>query len=159
IDPALGQTRGTLSGWRKGMREPVKYSDFLVFACSVPAASSLLDIIGEDEGAVLHLHGTYTGNPKRERTRSSSGQSLAARAAASTIGRCRKNDLVTFAASSRSVEDYCAAHSGLGAFFDEEGRALGSGTGPRIKSDELPYLVASGRGGLRSMKATRDPDL
>ena len=43
--------------------------------------------------------------------------------------------------------------------FDEEGRALGTGTGPRIKSDQLPYLVPSGRGGLRSKRATRDPDL
>jgi putative DNA primase/helicase len=159
IDHALGQTCGTLSAWREGMREPVKYSDFLVFACSVPGASSLLDVIGEDEGAVFHFHGIDAGKANREKTKSSSGKSLAARGAASTIGRCRKNDLVTFAASTRGVEDYCAAHSGFGAFFDEEGRALGTGTGPRIKSDELPYLVASGRGGLRSTKATRDPDL
>jgi hypothetical protein len=159
IDPALGQTQGTLADWCEGMREPVKYSDFLVFACSVPGASSLLDVVGEDEGAVFHLHGIDTRKLNREKTKSSSGKSLAARVAASTIGRGRKNDLVTFAASTRGVEDYCAAHSGLGAFFDEEGRALGTGTGPRIKSDELPYLVASGRGGFRSTKATRDPDL
>jgi Domain of unknown function (DUF927) len=69
IDPALGQTRGTLADWREGMREPVKYSDFLVFACSVPGASSLLDVIGEDEGAVFHFHGIDAGKQTERRPR------------------------------------------------------------------------------------------
>jgi putative DNA primase/helicase len=158
IDPALGQTCGTLEQWFKGMREPIKYSDYLLLTCSISLASSLLHIMREDEGAIIHLHGRNKVN-SQSKTRSSSGKSLAARAAASTTGRCRKNDLVTFAASVRSIEDYCFAHNHLGAQFDEEGRSLGSATGPRIKSDELPYLVPSGRGGLRSKKATRDPDL
>jgi hypothetical protein len=64
------------------------------------------------------------------------------RGAASTIGRCRKNDLVTFAASTRGVEDYCAAHSGLGAFFDEEGRALGT----LLKSQTRTTSNSRGRG-------------
>jgi putative DNA primase/helicase len=158
IDPALGQTCGTLEQWREGMREPIKYSDYLLLACSISLASSLLHVMREDEGAIFHLHGRNKLN-SQSKTRSSSGKSLAARVAASTTGRCRKNDLVTFAASVRSIEDYCFARNHLGAQFDEEGRSLGSGTGPRIKSDELPYLVPSGRGGLRSKKATRDPDL
>ena len=158
IDPALGQTCGSFEQWRTGMREPIKHSDYLLFACSISLASSLLHVLREDEGAIFHLHGRNKLN-SQSKTRSSSGKSLAARAAASTTGRCRKNDLVTFAASVRSIEDYCFARNHLGAQFDEEGRSLGSGTGPRIKSDELPYLVPSGRGGLRSKKATRDPDL
>jgi putative DNA primase/helicase len=158
IDPALGQTRGTCEQWRKGMWEPIKYSDYLLLACSISLASSLLHVMREDEGAIFHLHGRNKLNSQLK-TSSSSGKSLAARAAASTTGRCRKNDLVTFAASVRSIEDYCFARNHLGAQFDEEGRSLGSGTGPRIKSDELPYLVPSGRGGLRSKKATRDPAL
>jgi hypothetical protein len=161
IDPALGMQGGTVEEWREGLREPCNHSDFLILTISAMAASALLDIIGEDEGAIFHLQGMNRekSQDSQERTKSSSGKTLAARAAASMMGRCKKNDLVTFAATPRSVEDYCFAHNHIGAVFDEEGRALGTGTGPRIKSDQLPYLVPSGRGGLRSKKATRDPDL
>src|SRR5207249_3860553 len=79
------------------------------------------------------------------------------RAAMSEIGRCRKSDLVTFAATMRAVEDYCFAHNHLAALFDEEGRALSTDRG--IKTTNLPYLVTGGVGTLRSEKATRDPDL
>jgi hypothetical protein len=152
---------GTVEKWREGLREPCNHSDFLILTISAMASSALLDIIGEDEGAIFHLHGMHRekSQDRQERTKSSSGKTLAVRAAASMMGRCKKNDMVTFAASERGVEDYCFAHNHLGAVFDEEGRALGTGTGPRIKSDQLPYLVPSGRGGLRSKKATRDPDL
>ena len=161
IDPALGMQDGTVAKWREGLREPCDHSDFLILTISAMAASALLDIIGEEEGAIFHLHGMNRekSQDSQERTKSSSGKTLAARAAASMIGRCKKNDLVTFAATVRSIEDYCFAHNHLGAVFDEEGRSLGSGTGPRIKADQLPYLVTSGRGGLRSRKATRDTDL
>jgi hypothetical protein len=161
IDPALGKQLGTVSAWREGLREPCNYSDFIVLTVGAIAATPLLDIIAEDEGAIFHLHGTTRNksHDSEERTQSSSGKTLAARAAASMIGRSKKNDMVTFAASERSVEDYCFAHNDLGGVFDEEGRALSAGTGPRIKSDQLPYLVPSGRGGLRSKKATRDRDL
>ena len=91
------------------------------------------------------------------KTRSSSGKTLAARAGMSEIGRCRKSDLVTFAATRRAVEDYCFAHNHLAALFDEEGRALSTGHG--VKASELPYLVTGGVGTLRSTKATQDRDL
>ena len=156
IDPALGLISGSLGTWKKGLREPIRKSDYLLLACSISLASGLLPVIGEDEGAIFHLHGTSARNTQ-SKTKSSSGKSLSARVAASITGRCRKNDLVTFAASVRSVEDYCFAHNHLGAQFDEEGRSLGAG--PRIRPREMAYLIASGRGSLRSMKATRDPDL
>jgi Domain of unknown function (DUF927) len=141
IDPALGKQHGTVEEWREGLREPCNHSDFLILTIGAMAASALLDIIGEDEGAIFHLQGMNRekSQDSQERTKSSSGKTLAARAAASMIGRCKKNDLVTFAATERSVEDYCFAHNHIGAVFDEEGRALGTGTGPRIKSDQLPY--------------------
>jgi hypothetical protein len=53
----------------------------------------------------------------------------------SEISRCRKSDLVTFAATQRAVEDYCFAHNHLAALFDEEGRALSIGHG--IKGETL----------------------
>ncbi len=66
IDPALGQRHGALKEWREGMREPVKYSDYLILASSIPLASALLDVIGEDEGAVFHLHGINAQGYPRE---------------------------------------------------------------------------------------------
>ena len=92
IDPALGKQHGTVADWREGLREPCKYSDFLILTISAMAASALLDIIGEDEGAIFHLHGLNRkgSQDSQERTKSSSGKTLAARAAASMIGRSKK---------------------------------------------------------------------
>jgi hypothetical protein len=159
IDPALGLQRGTPEAWRDGLKSPCRYSDFLVFALSVPASGPLLHIIEEDEGAVFHLQpeSPAVSSSSHGKTRSSSGKTLAARAGMSEIGRCRKSDLVTFAATRRAVEDYCFAHNHLAALFDEEGRALCIGHG--VKASELPYLVTGGVGTLRSTKATQDRDL
>jgi hypothetical protein len=159
IDPALGQHQGKSKAWREGMRLPCKYSDFLIFTIGVAASGPLLELIDEDEGGIFHLQPENRSNSANGqlKIRSSSGKTLAARAALSTIGRCRKSDLVTFAATERGVEDYCFAHNHLVAVFDEEGRALNAAQG--IKSSTLPYLVTSGVGKLRSKKATQDPDL
>jgi hypothetical protein len=55
IDPALGLQQGTAEAWGEGLRNPCRYSDFLLFALSVPASGPLLDLIEEDEGAIFHL--------------------------------------------------------------------------------------------------------
>jgi hypothetical protein len=159
IDPALGLLQGNAKAWRDGMREPCKYSDFLVFALSVPASGPLLDPIGQNEGAIYHLQPKHRAKPSNSglKVRSSSGKTLAARAGLSEIGRCRKNDLVTFAATDRAVEDYCYAHNHLLGVFDEEGRGLS--TVNNAKQAALPYLVTSGVGKLRSKKAMQDSDL
>jgi putative DNA primase/helicase len=75
--------------------------------------------------------------------------------AASMTGRCRRTDLVTFGLTEAALCDLCYARNHLGVELDEEGRALGSGTGPRVKADQLSYLIPSGRGGVRSNYATR----
>jgi Domain of unknown function (DUF927) len=159
IDPALGLQQGTAEAWRDGLKSPCRYSDFLLFALSVPACGPLLDLIEEDEGAIFHLQpeSPPVSGGSNGKTRSSSGKTMAARAGMSEIGRCRKSDLVTFAATRRAVEDYCFAHNHLAALFDEEGRALSIGHG--VKASELPYLVTGGVGTLRSTKATQDRDL
>jgi hypothetical protein len=159
IDPALGLRQGTAEAWRDGLKAACRYSDFLLFALSVPASGPLLDLIGEDEGAIFHLQpqNPPVSGSSDGMTRSSSGKTLAARAGMSEIGRCRKSDLVTFAATRRAVEDYCFAHNDLAALFDEEGRALSTGHG--VRASELPYLVTGGVGTLRSTKATQDRDL
>jgi putative DNA primase/helicase len=161
IDPALGKQEGTLQTWKKGLRKPCQYSDFLVFSISLGPAAALLYLINEDEGAIFHLHGRKKSSTDQnsDKTRSTSGKSVAARCTASTIGSCRKNDLVTFATTMTAIEDYCFAHNNLAAVFDEEGRALDVKAGPRVRVEDLPYLVPSGRGAVRSNKATADPNL
>ena len=74
-------------------------------------------------------------------------------------GRCRKNDLLTFAITERAVEDHCSGHNSLGIEFDEEGRSFEGKTTARVSASQLSYIVASGRGGVRSTKATRDVNL
>jgi hypothetical protein len=159
IDPALGLKNGSMQAWKEGLKNPCKHSDFLIFAASVAFSGPLFDLAREQEGAVFHYQ-PQDSMPeiKGTKTKSSSGKTLAARAAVSTIGRPQKTDLVSFAMTQRSLEDYCFSHSNLVGVLDEEGRAL-SGTGKHIKPSQLPYQLTSGRGTLLSKKATQDPDL
>jgi Domain of unknown function (DUF927) len=157
LDPALGLRAGSLEAWREGLREPCQYSDYLIIGIGHKASNALLELIGEDESCVLHLHGTKSDSP--EKRASSSGKTLLTRVAASMTGRCRTNDLITFAISEAAVCDLCFARNNLGVELDEEGRAVGSGRGPRVDSDQLSYLITSGRGSVRSNHATRHAEL
>ena len=58
------------------MREPCKYSDFLLFALSVPASGPLLDPAGQTEGAVFHLQPENAAEPGSSglKVKSSSGK-------------------------------------------------------------------------------------
>ena len=159
IDPALGLRAGTPEAWWKGLRRALDASDYLTFAVSVGLSGPLFDVAGGQEGMVFHFQPQDSTPAKQQvRTQSSSGKSLAARAAISTVGRAKKTDLISYAVTLRAAEDYCYSHSNLVAALDEEGRAL-LGTGRHIKPSQLPYLVASGRGTLYSKKAVRDQDL
>ena len=159
IDPALGLKRGTYQGWREGLKNAFEASDYLIFAASVAFSGPLFDLAGEQEGVVFHFQPQKSSFENSEsKTKSTSGKSLAARVAISTIGRAQKTDLVSFAVSLRASEDYCFSHNNLVGALDEEGRAL-SGTGKHIKPSQLPYQMTSGRGTLYSKKAIRDPDI
>jgi hypothetical protein len=157
LDPALGLSAGSLEAWREGLRAPCQHSDYLIIVIGHKASNALLEVIGEDEGWVLHLHGTESDSA--EKTASSSGKTLMTRVAASMTGRCQRTDLITFGITEAALCDLCSARSHLGVELDEEGRALGSGTGPRVKADQLSYLISSGRGGVRSNYATRRAEL
>lgn len=160
INPTLGLSNGSPDGWREGLRDPCKFSDYLIFTLSVAAASTLLEIIGQDEGAIFHLHGIEANSrTKGKKTKSSSGKTLSARSGISVVGRCRKNDLASFAITERAVEDFCFSHNHLTVALDEEGRGSDGGSSSKIKSVQLPYLIASGRGTVRSIKAMQDQSL
>ena len=159
IDPALGLKRGSLQAWREGLTNSFRHSDYLIFAASVAFSGPLFELAGEQEGVVFHFQPQNSAPDNNgSKTKSSSGKTLAARVAISTIGRARKSDLISFAVTDRGLEDYCFSHSNLIGVLDEEGRAL-SGTGKHIKPSQLPYQLTSGRGTYRSQKAVRDPDL
>jgi hypothetical protein len=159
IDPALGLKHGSVQTWRQGLKNPCRHSDYLIFAASVAFSGPLFDLAGEQEGVVFHYQ-PQNSAPKNEetKTKSSSGKTLAARVAVSTISRPQKTDLVSFAMTQRASEDYCFSHNNLVGALDEEGRAL-SGTGKHIKPSQLPYQLTSGRGTLLSKKAIQDSDL
>jgi hypothetical protein len=161
INPALGLQHGTVKAAKEGLREPCLFSDYLIFTLSVPAAAPLLDLIGEDEGALYHLHGTSSPGAVESETRTMStvGKTLGCRVAASATGRCRKVDLTTFAITKKAVEDYCFAHNHLVAIFDEEGRAGGIEKSKAVNRASLPYEIPSGVGTVRSNKATQDQNL
>jgi hypothetical protein len=160
INPALGKRKGKLKGWRTNLQQACELSDYLLFGIAVAFAAPLLCIMNSDEGVVFHLHGrSSVSNDAGVRTKSSNGKTLAARAAASTLGRCTKNDLMTFAVSSRGIEDLCFAHNDLVLVLDEEGRILHAPTTGRASVSEIAYAVPSGRGKVRSNRATRDRDL
>ena len=157
IDPALGVRAGSLEGWREGLREACQYSDYLILAIGEKASNALLGLIGEDEGCILHHHGIEAANA--EKAASSSGKTLLTMVAASMTGRCGRTDLITFGISETALCDLCFARNNLGVELDEEGRSLDSGKSPRVKADQLSYLIPSGRGGVRSNYVTRRADL
>ena len=156
LDPALGLKAGSLETWQKGLREPCQNSDYLIFGLGHKAANLLLEVVGEEEGCILHLHGTDTDSP--EKSLSSSGRTLTTKVAASMTGRCRTNDLPTFSISETAICDLCYGRNHLGVELDEKGRAE-VGSGPRIEADQVAYIVASGRGSVRSHYATRQAEL
>src|SRR4051794_30036568 len=111
VDPSFGLKQGTLEAWREGLREPCLASSFLTFALGLGFAGPLLDLIGEDEGAVFNLFGPSSG-----------GKSLGARVLHSEAGRARKSDLATYGISDRGIEELCFARNDWAVVFDEEGR-------------------------------------
>ena len=158
IDPALGLQCGSLRAWREGLTNAFRHSDYLIFAAGIAFSGPLFDLAGEQEGVVFHYQPQSPVPETEVKAKSSSGKTLAARVAMSTIGRSKKTDLISFAVTDRGLEDYCFRHNNLIGALDEEGRAL-SGTGRHVKPSQLPYQLASGRGTYRSQKAVRDPDL
>ncbi len=160
IDPALGLKQGSVQGWQKGLKRAFYYSDYLIFAAGVAFSGPLFELAGEHEGMIFHFQpSTESATDADVKTKSSSGKTLAARVALSSIGRARKNDLISFALTERGAEDYCCCHSNLVGVLDEEGRAAAGGSRQIIDPSRLPYLLTSGRGTVRSKKAIRDPDL
>ncbi len=58
IDPSYGITAGTLAEWKEGLRAACAASTFLTFALGVGFGAPVLDLLGEDEGAVFNFLGT-----------------------------------------------------------------------------------------------------
>jgi hypothetical protein len=147
-DPSVWMWEGSFEAWRKGFRSACEASSFLTFAHCIGYAAPLLDILGEDEGAIFHFHGY-----------SSTGKTLIARSTHSQAGRARNSDLATFGITIRGAEELCFARNDGVAVFDEEGRTNGSKEQRREQVRTIAFMVASGRGTIRSERVGRGGDL
>lgn len=148
VDPGFGLCAGAFDEWRAGLEEPCKASTFLTLSLGLAYGGPILDLLGEDEGAIFNFHAT-----------SSNGKSLAARALSSIAGRAKKSDLATYDITDRGVEELCHAHNDGTVGFDEEGRSKGGKGQRRERVRSIAFMVPSGRGMIRSEKVARTSDL
>ena len=139
---------GTAIAWRKRLTSPCTASSYLSFAIGVSFAAPLLSIFGEDEGVMFNLHG-----------KSSSGKSLACRAALSVLVRARKNEIPTFDITPQGLEEHCFARNDSMIVIDEEGRNNETKAISRKKKKDMAFKVAGGQGKLRSEFANRTMQL
>ena len=147
-DPSIGMRRGTFEGWREGMTPACEASSFLTFGLSVGYAGPLLDLLGEDEGAIFNFYGY-----------SSTGKTLIARCLHSQAGRAQSSDLPTYGISPRGAEELCFARNDWAVVFDEAGRTTGTPEQRREKVRSIAFMVPSGRGAIRSARVGRHQDL
>ncbi len=91
IDPALGLKAGSLLGWKDGLKSAFHRSDYLIFAASVAFSGPLFELAGEHEGVIFHFQPATTAPANTAvKAKSSSGKTLPARVALSTISRARR---------------------------------------------------------------------
>ncbi len=128
--------KGTLQEWRAGLQTACAASPYLEFAIGCAFAAPLLHMLGEQEGAVFHFAGE-----------SSTGKSLAIRAANSTLRRSGKSDIPTFDSTPASLDELLNRSSDMLVCVDELGRACGDASA--IVRD-FAYRSASGSGRRRS---------
>jgi putative DNA primase/helicase len=128
---------GDVESWRNGLREACAASPYLSFALGVAFSAPLLDLIGQEEGAVFFFRGP-----------SSTGKSLMLRVAQSVMGRGGRADLPTFDVTPTGLHELCAGRNDLLLCLDEYGRATEPNAKRQLK--HLAYTVPSGRGKVRS---------
>lgn len=147
-DSSIGMRCGTFEGWRAGMRPACEASSFLTFGMSIGYAGPLLELIGEDEGAIFNFYG-----------HSSTGKTLIARCLHSQAGRAQSSDLPTYGITPRGAEELCFARNDWAVVFDEAGRTTGTPEQRREKVRSMAFMVPSGRGAIRSARVSRHHDL
>lgn len=147
-DTSIGMRSGTFEGWRAGMTPACEASSFLTFGLSVGYAGPLLDLLGEDEGAIFNFYG-----------HSSTGKTLIARCLHSQAGRAQSSDLPTYGITPRGAEELCFSRNDWAVVFDEAGRTTGTPDQRREKVRSMAFMVPSGRGAIRSARVSRHHDL
>lgn len=147
-DASYGLRAGTAAQWRDDQQQPCAFSSYLTFAVSVAYGAPLLHLLAEDEGATFHLAGP-----------SSTGKSLSGRVCESMIGRARKSDLPTYDMTARSLEEFGHSRNDAAAVIDEEGRNAGPLSKRRQQSARIAFMLAGGRGTIRSAFAAKNSGL
>lgn len=135
VAPACGDLRG----WRQGLRAACSASSYLTFASALAMAGSLLDPLGQGEGAIFQLTG-----------KSSTGKTLALRVAQSAMGSSDISRVLTHDVTDRGLEEHLAAANHGLLCIDELGRLKGTRNAKREHVKHLPHLLASGIGRVRS---------
>jgi hypothetical protein len=141
-----GKTRGTLSGWREGLRPALKDSHYLSFALSLAFAAPLAALARVDETAAFHLFGE-----------SNTGKTLLERVTVSVLGRTRERDLVNFNQTALGTQDTMANWNGTLLTLNEMETAQTKKYDLNAFMVTLAHVLTSGIGRNRAEYAKRDP--
>ena len=130
---------GSLEVWRDGLVSGCAASSYLTFAIALAFTGPLLRPLGHEEGFFFNLAGE-----------SSTGKTLAGRAARSVIGRADQTGIFTPDAKDRGLEELAFRHNDLFLCLDDLGRMKGSKSTIRDTLRKAAYTLAGGRGMIRS---------
>ena len=133
------QRAGSIDGWKEGLRQACANSSYLTFAIAVAFAGPLIRKLNRRDGFFFNLAGE-----------SSTGKTLASRAARSVIGRADNTGIHTPSVKDRGLEELASRYNDLAIFLDDLGRLKGSK--PKIQETlrSFAYGLAGGSGKIRS---------
>lgn len=134
IDDALYVKSGLRIRWRNELRNPCSRSYYLCFGIGVAFAGPILNIINEGEGCLFNIQGEST-----------SGKTLTGRVCQSVFGGVGTNDIITYAATERGLEEVCASRNDLALVLDELLQSGKSGQKLRDMMKTIAFRVAGGQ--------------
>ena len=134
---AFGE-RGTLEGWKSGVAVPAAASSRLVLSIALAFAAPLLRFTNFDSCG-LHLEGE-----------SSKGKTTCLLAATSVSRKADRRELLTWDATKAGLAEMAMAHNDNLMCIDELANSEGNVNTLALRMREMAYMLASGRGRLRS---------
>ncbi|NYZ17307.1 DUF927 domain-containing protein [Azospirillum sp. RWY-5-1] len=129
---------GTLGDWKRHVAEPAAHSSRLVLSIALAFAAPLLRFTRFDSCG-LHLEGP-----------SSKGKTTCLLAATSVSGRPDRRELLTWDATKAALSETAMGHNDCLMCIDELANTEGNSAAVAQRMREVAYMLASGRGRLRS---------
>ena len=130
-------SNGNLEAWRDGLAPGCSGSSYLTFAIALALTGPLVRLLGHQEGFFFNFAGE-----------SSTGKTLAGRAAQSVIG--KPDQIFTPEAKDRGLEELAFKHNDLFLVLDDLGRMKGNKSAIQSHLRRSAYTLAGGRGIIRS---------